>query len=260
MKQPIVRGAIVVILALFTLALPVAGHASTGTSTGIAGTDEVRRIVIQEAMRSRSVSPALALAVAEVESDFRADAESHAGARGVMQLMPRTAAGEFGVDAADLWEPRLNVQLGIAFLDDLLDRYRGRVDLALSHYNGGSAVRKSGRDKVIPATRAYVNRVLRIYRYNRSNESVRRLVRDEGRSNPSLKVEYASQIARPGAKASGDWRHYLDLASAALGEADQKAGSDREYRSGTPSSAEALIRLIEATKRKFREHLGARAG
>lgn len=218
---------------------------------------EIKRIVVQEAMRSQSVAPALALAVAEVESDFRADAESHAGARGVMQLMPKTAKGEFGVEADELWEPRLNIQLGIAFLDELLDRYDGRLSLALSHYNGGSAVRRGGVARVIPATRGYVRRVLKLYRHNRSDASVVRLVRSEGAANPALKLQLASRVHledEPGVDA--DWKRYLDVASAALKGADNQAHG----RDGVVDSSAALARLIEATKRRFRNYLTRSAG
>ena len=265
MNEVLIRGCVVAVLALFARAPSPASAASTAISTtaadaGVASRDEARRIVIQEAMRSRLVSPALALAVAEVESDFRADVESKAGARGVMQLMPRTARGEFGVRASDLWEPRLNVQLGIAFLDDLLDRYDGRLDIALSHYNGGSRVGKPGAYRVIPATKAYVRRVMRLYRHNRTDAKVRHLVRREGEANPALKLEFASRNRGADDQASGDWRHYLELASSALEEADRNADGNQSGRSGKPSSAEALIRLIESTKSRFRKHLGARAG
>lgn len=229
-------------------------QASTKADASLAGREEVRRIVIQEAMRSRSVPPALALAVAEVESDFRADAESSAGALGVMQMMPRTASGEFGVQASELWEPRLNIQLGIAFLDDLIDRYNGRVDLALSHYNGGSAVRKAGVDRIIPATRSYVQRVLKLYRRNRASGDVRAEVVAQGRVNPSLRLVRVSAENSTGNRTNAqDWRHYLDLASRALGEPETR--STRGAR-----SAEALIRLIEETKARFRDRLRARAG
>ena len=254
MKQRLGEVGIVFFLALAVLFSPAMAWASAPTETGRVSRDEVRRIVIQEAMRSRSVSPALALAVAKVESDFQAGAESGAGARGVMQLMPRTAAGEFGVAAEDLWEPRLNVQVGIAFLDELIARYDGRLDFALSHYNGGSAVRKFGTNRIIPATRPYVKRVLRLYRHNKSDPRIKRLVRDEAETNPSLKVELASQEAGYDREPAETWRRYLDLASQALG------ASDRESRSRNPSSAEALIRLIEATKTRFRRHLGERSG
>ena len=98
---------------------------------------EVKTMVVEEANNSR-VPPSLALAVAKVESDFQDAALSPAGARGVMQIMPATATGEYGVDPDETWDARLNIQLGIDFLDRLIERYDGRWDLALSHYNGGS--------------------------------------------------------------------------------------------------------------------------
>lgn len=120
---------------------------------------EVQRIVVEEALNSR-VPPSLALAVARVESNFRDNAESHAGARGVMQIMPATARGEYGVHPDELWDARLNVQLGIDFLQRLIERYGGRWDAALSHYNGGS-LRGSGRHVAPHAfTRDYVATVL----------------------------------------------------------------------------------------------------
>ena len=121
---------------------------------------EVRRMVVEEALRSDRVPVSLALAVAEAESDFVADAVSPAGARGVMQIMPATARGEFGVSEEELWDPRLNIRLGVTFLEGLIDPYDGRWDLALSHYNGGSRVGSGTEARVIPATRAYVDKVL----------------------------------------------------------------------------------------------------
>ena len=103
-----------------------------------------------------TVPPSLALAVAKVESDFRARALSSAGARGVMQIMPATAKGEFGVSADELWDARLNVQLGIDFLARLIKRYDGRWDLALSHYNGGRVMGSGRRATPLPATRKEV--------------------------------------------------------------------------------------------------------
>ncbi|MBT3173039.1 MAG: lytic transglycosylase domain-containing protein [Rhodospirillaceae bacterium] len=120
---------------------------------------ETRRLVVEEAMNSH-VPPSLAMAVAKVESDFQPKALSSAGARGVMQIMPATAMGEYGVGAEELWDARLNVQLGIDFLESLIARYEGRWDLALSHYNGGSVMRtRSGMEPLL-TTRKYVERVL----------------------------------------------------------------------------------------------------
>jgi soluble lytic murein transglycosylase-like protein len=124
-------------------------------------TSEIKALVVEEAARMR-ISPSLALAVAHAESNFNPRARSHAGARGVMQIMPATARLEYGIKPALLWNPRINVRLGLHFLGRLLNRYRGRVDLALSYYNGGSAVGDLPNARIIPATRSYVTRVQRL--------------------------------------------------------------------------------------------------
>lgn len=124
----------------------------------------IKSLVASEALRMR-VPVSLALAVAHAESNFDPRAESLKGARGVMQIMPRTALGEYGIEPDLLWHPRVNVRLGLHFLKRLLERYRGRVDLALSYYNGGSAVGDLPHARVIPATARYVARVKRLRRY-----------------------------------------------------------------------------------------------
>ena len=79
-----------------------------------------------------------------------------------MQIMPRTARSEYGIAPHLLWNPRLNIRLGLHFLKRLLHRYDGRVDLALSYYNGGSAVEDLPYARVIPATARYVAKVHRL--------------------------------------------------------------------------------------------------
>ena len=136
--------------------------------------DRVMDMVITEALR-QNFDPALALAVAKVESDFRTHVESHKGARGVMQIMPATARGEFGLAPARLYDPQTNISTGILFLKHLIETY-GRVDIALSHYNGGSAVRRyDGSLRVIPATRGYVTKVLQHARDFRAHPRVANL-------------------------------------------------------------------------------------
>ena len=152
-KRPTAR-ALMLFAAVIALAWGAAGTSQAATRT------DIKEIVIEEAMAT-TVPPSLALAVAKVESDFRARALSSAGARGVMQIMPATAKGEFGVAADELWDARLNVQLGIEFLAQLIRRYDGRWDLALSHYNSGRIKRSGGRAEPLPATRKYVASVLR---------------------------------------------------------------------------------------------------
>jgi soluble lytic murein transglycosylase-like protein len=121
----------------------------------------IKRLVASEAVRM-GVSTSLALAVAHAESNFDPRALSSKGARGVMQIMPGTAMGEYAIRPDRLWEPRLNIRLGLHFLGRILRRYRGRVDLALSYYNGGSGVGDLPRARVLPATAFYVSKVLRL--------------------------------------------------------------------------------------------------
>ena len=118
----------------------------------------IKTMVAQEA-RNIGLPVALALAVAKVESDFRPHLESNKGARGVMQIMPATALDEYAIPAKMLWNPRINIRLGLHFLQRLLVRYRGRIDLALSYYHGGSRVGDLPNARVMPATRGYVKKV-----------------------------------------------------------------------------------------------------
>ena len=142
-------------------------------------------LVRQEA-RNMGVSVPLALAVAHAESYFDPRAESHKGARGVMQIMPATSRSEYGIHPNLLWDARINIRLGLHFLRRILQRYQGRVDLALSYYNGGSRVGDLPHARVIPATRKYVRKVLRLRREYRANMYAGELPR----WNPSRRRSY----------------------------------------------------------------------
>jgi cell wall-associated NlpC family hydrolase len=116
---------------------------------------------IAQAARKEGVDPALLSAVAWTESGFNASATSGAGAQGLMQLMPATAAG-LGVDPLD---PAQALAGGAHYLKVQLDRFGGQPDLALAAYNAGpTAVRKAGGIPPYPETQAYVDRVLTRYR------------------------------------------------------------------------------------------------
>ena len=140
------------------------GLAAQNAGPRIEGRDQIRLMVETEAKRMRFSVP-LALSVAHAESNFDPRALSPKGARGVMQIMPATSVGEYGIQPDRLWEPRINVRLGIHFLKRLIERYRGRTDLALSYYNGGSAVGDPPNAHVIPATAAYVRKVRWLHRH-----------------------------------------------------------------------------------------------
>ncbi|EHM09593.1 soluble lytic murein transglycosylase-like protein [Thermanaerovibrio velox DSM 12556] len=107
------------------------------------------------------VDPDLARAVMRHESGGREDAVSSAGAIGLMQLMPGTARA-LGVDPRD---PVRNLEGGIKYLAQLLERYGGDVERALAAYNAGAGrVDAHGGVPPIPETQRYVRNVLALYR------------------------------------------------------------------------------------------------
>ena len=104
------------------------------------------------------VSPALVLAVMSIESTGRTEAVSHAGATGLMQLMPDTAS-RFGV--VDITDPVDNIRGGVAYLDWLMGEFDGDPILVLASYNAGeNAIRRYEGVPPFPETRAYVPKVL----------------------------------------------------------------------------------------------------
>ena len=119
--------------------------------------------MLARAGNAHNVDVDLLASVVKAESDGNPHAVSHAGARGLMQLMPATAA-EQGV--ADSFAPDQNVGGGSAYLDQLLARYHDNLALALAAYNAGPAA--VDRYRGIPPyreTRLYVARV--IHEFNR---------------------------------------------------------------------------------------------
>lgn len=112
---------------------------------------------INEHSRRQGVSADLVRAVIQVESAFNPTAVSHKGAMGLMQLMPATAA-ELGV--SDPFHPDENIRGGVTYLRRLLDRYNGKVELALAAYNAGIGnVEKYGDVPPFKETQNYVKKI-----------------------------------------------------------------------------------------------------
>ena len=109
--------------------------------------------------------------MAQVESGFNPNAISPKGACGVMQLMPETAA-IYGVMRKDLFNPDVNIRVGLTYLSEMLKVFKSR-NLALAAYNcGPQRVIDAGyRIPQIPETIEYVKRVTRAIKFYKKSAS-----------------------------------------------------------------------------------------
>lgn len=127
------------------------------TASRLYSTEEMEPI-FEEAARTYGVSVDLLKAIGKTESAFNASAVSSAGAVGVMQLMPATAA-YLGV--TDSYDARQNIMGGAKYISQLLEKYNGSVSLALAAYNAGSNnVDQYGGIPPFTETQNYVRKVL----------------------------------------------------------------------------------------------------
>ena len=186
------------IAALVAAAVLGSGLAATVAGLGPLG-DEVRSIIlplrhediIRQQAADKGIEADLIAAVIYEESRFR-DQTSHAGARGLMQITPETAAfiardsGGTRFTQKDLATPQINISYGAYYLRYLLRRYEGNVGLAVAAYNAGETnvnrwVAEAGGEDDFEAsdhipfaeTRAYVENVLerkKEYRKNYGDE------------------------------------------------------------------------------------------
>jgi len=107
------------------------------------------------------LDPRLVDAVIQAESGYDPRARSSKGAMGLMQLMPDTARE---LSVIDPWDPGENLRAGTRYLRRMLDRFGGRLELALAAYNAGpEAVRRHSGVPPYRETREYVRRVLALY-------------------------------------------------------------------------------------------------
>lgn len=182
------------IAALLLAAVLGSGIAATVAGLGPLG-DKVREIIlplrhediIRQQAAEKGIEPDLIAAIIYEESRFR-DQTSHAGARGLMQITPRTAAfiardsGGTRFTQKDLATPQINISYGAYYLRYLLRRYEGNVGLAVAAYNAGETnvsrwVAEAGGeddfdmsdDVPFAETRAYVENVLERKKEYRKN-------------------------------------------------------------------------------------------
>ena len=150
--------------AMMARLLGISCHARTASFASmpdhLAPPAEIRRIVERIAHQA-GVEAKLVIAVIAAESAFDPRAVSPKNARGLMQLMPQTAA-RFGV--RDPFDATENIRGGVTYLHWLLEKFGGNLDLALAAYNAGEdAVLAYGTIPPYDETIEYVGRVKRFY-------------------------------------------------------------------------------------------------
>lgn len=118
--------------------------------------------IIQRVAKNYGVDPALVRAIIMAESSYNPMAVSKKGARGLMQLMPKTA--EY-LGVKDSFDPEHNVDAGVRYFKKLLGQFNGDVKLALAAYNAGS--RRVREYKGIPPFKATQHYIKKVFKYHK---------------------------------------------------------------------------------------------
>lgn len=122
--------------------------------------------IINQSVKQHNIDPALVRALIHAESAFNSKATSSKGAQGLMQLMPATAK-ELGV--LNALNPTQNINGGVKYLAQLLQQFKGNIDLATAAYNAGpNAVKRYNGIPPYKETEVYVKRVGILHRRYKS--------------------------------------------------------------------------------------------
>lgn len=124
--------------------------------------------IILKASKKHKVDPHLITAIIVAESGFNPRAVSRVGARGLMQLMPRTARS---MGLKDAFNPEKNIEAGVKYFRKLLDRFNGNTKLALAAYNAGIArVDAHGGVPPFRQTTLFVKKVSKLHKAFKQSE------------------------------------------------------------------------------------------
>lgn len=130
----------------------------TAASSASSYTSSELDSIFEDAANTYGVSSIILKSIAKAESGFNPSAVSSAGAVGIMQLMPSTAAA---LGVSNSYDARENIMGGAKYISQLLSNYQGNISLALAAYNAGSAnVDKYGGIPPFTETQNYVKKVL----------------------------------------------------------------------------------------------------
>ena len=132
-----------------------------------ASVDEIKSTIVTQALEL-GIDPALALSIAQVESNFKMEARSHCGAVGVFQLMPTTAK-KIGINPYSLVE---NIKGGLKYYLMMYKMF-GSVELALAAYNAGPGnVKKYGTIPPFGETQRFVQKIMALQNVHKNDPAV----------------------------------------------------------------------------------------
>ena len=125
---------------------------------------ELKKIA-REAANRYNVDEGLIYAMIQQESGWQDDVISHAGAVGVMQIMPGTGKSACNLSREDLFNAEKNIDCGVRYFSKQLRHFGGSVELALCAYNAGPGRAKDGLNRCnrIKETRRYIRNILSIW-------------------------------------------------------------------------------------------------
>ena len=136
---------------------------------------------VEKYSKEYNVDPLVVFSVIKAESNFKKDAKSSSGAKGLMQLMDATAeemANKIDTSVAEeesLFDPEKNIMIGVRYYSELLDMYEGNMLLALTAYNAGIGTVDNWIEKgIINSDGSNVENIP----YKETNNYVRKILRD----------------------------------------------------------------------------------
>lgn len=146
---------------------PVSAQGSGSSSVHVKKGEHLLHPIILQASNRYQVDSALIKAIILAESNYNPKAISKKGAKGLMQLMPKTAEA---LGVADSFNPEHNINAGVRYFKKLLNQFNGDVELALAAYNAGSReVRKYQGVPPFKATQYYIKKVFKYRQYYKEN-------------------------------------------------------------------------------------------